>query len=354
MITVKEVAKLCEVSPSTVSNILNGKPNVGEETRQRVLQTIKETGYQPNYFASGMRKQNSKLLSIIVEDLNQFTTPPIVGAIMSYCEEKGYKAILMDLRMYDRWQDTWFQDEKKLISVLNPAIRETESIKADGCIYVAGHGRGINYFPKHYSVPTVIAYAKSEKDRFPSVLIDDENGGYDMGKYLISMGHKKICIITGTENNMHTQKRLAGYQRALFEAGIPYNPNWTFHGDWKKESGYQMAERVLEIKPTVICHHLIWIYHIAHAISSWMKPEICPIRVIDKRNLFLLSNCIVDCIKSIEKLFIICMMHFWQIAYVSYLCRKIFISFSSKLLYQIFGLPLSKVLRKKHTINKHS
>lgn len=252
MITVKELAKLCEVSPSTVSNILNGKPNVGEETRQRVLQTIKETGYQPNYFASGMRKQNSKLLSIIVEDLNQFTTPPIVGAIMSYCEEKGYKAILMDLRMYDRWQDTWFQDEKKLTSVLNPAIRETESIKADGCIYVAGHGRGINYFPKHYSVPTVIAYAKSEKDRFPSVLIDDENGGYDMGKYLISMGHRKIGVLTGTENNMHTQKRLAGYQRALFEAGIPYNPNWTFHGDWKKESGYQMAERVLEIKPTVI------------------------------------------------------------------------------------------------------
>lgn len=252
MITVKELAKLCGVSPSTVSNILNEKPNVGEETRQRVLQTIKETGYQPNYFASGMRKQNSKLLSIIVEDLNQFTTPPIVGAIMSYCEEKGYKAILMDLRMYDRWQDTWFQDEKKLTSVLNPAIRETESIKADGCIYVAGHGRGINYFPKHYSVPTVIAYAKSENDRFPSVLIDDENGGYDMGKYLISMGHRKIGVLTGTENNMHTQKRLAGYQRALFEAGIPYNPNWTFHGDWKKESGYQMAERVLEIKPTVI------------------------------------------------------------------------------------------------------
>ena len=66
MITVKELAKLCEVSPSTVSNILNGKPNVGEETRQRVLQTIKETGYQPNYFASGMRKQNSKLLSSTV------------------------------------------------------------------------------------------------------------------------------------------------------------------------------------------------------------------------------------------------------------------------------------------------
>lgn len=252
MITVKELAKLCGVSPSTISNILNGKPNVGEETRQRVLQVVQETGYQPNYFASGMRKQNSKLISIIVEDLNQFTTPPIVGAIMTGCEEKGYKTILMDMRLYDRWKDTWFDDDEKLKTVLTPMIRETESIKADGCIYVAGHGRGIHYFPKQYSIPTVICYANSDKDRFPSVLIDDEKGGYDMGRFLLEKGHRRIAVLTGVENNMHSQKRLEGYQRALFEAGVPYNPSWTLHGNWKRECGYQMAERLLALQPTVI------------------------------------------------------------------------------------------------------
>lgn len=252
MITVKELAKICGVSPSTVSNILNGKPNVGEETKKRVLEVVKETGYSPNYFASSMRKQNSKMISIIVEDLNQFTTPRIVGSIMATCEERGYRTILMDLRLYDRWQNTWFKDEEKLTSVLLPTIQEIQSIKVDGNIYVAGHGRAIDYFPKHYNIPTVIAYAKSENDRFPSILMDDENGGYDMGKYLVSMGHKKIAVITGLEDNMHTQKRLAGFQKALFEAGVPYNPEWTIGGDWRFETGYRLAPKALAINPTVI------------------------------------------------------------------------------------------------------
>ena len=78
MITVKEIAQICGVSPSTVSNILNGKTNMSEETRQKVLGTIKEIGYQPNFFAQSMRKQNSRIISIITEDLNQFSTGSIV------------------------------------------------------------------------------------------------------------------------------------------------------------------------------------------------------------------------------------------------------------------------------------
>lgn len=252
MITVKDIAKICNVSPSTVSNILNGRPNVGEETRERVMKVIEETGYHPNYFASGMRKQSSRTICIIVEDLKQFTTPPIVVAIMAYCEDMGYRTILINLRMYDRWQDTWYQDEKKLCSALHPALKEAEAIRADGLIYVAGHGRILKCFPKDFMIPTVVAYATSENDRYPSILIDDENGGYDMGKYLVSMGHKNIGVITGVENNMHSQKRLAGFQKALFEAGVLYNPEWTFHGNWQRESGYRLAPKVYKSGVSVI------------------------------------------------------------------------------------------------------
>ena len=57
MVTIKEIAKECNVSPTTVSNILNGKPNVGEETRKRVLEVVKQRGYQPNAVARGLRIQ---------------------------------------------------------------------------------------------------------------------------------------------------------------------------------------------------------------------------------------------------------------------------------------------------------
>ena len=102
MATLKEIAQLCNVSPSTVSNILNGKTNVSDQTRQKVMNTITKLEYQPNFFAQSMRKQNSHIIAIITEDLNEFSSAPIVGAIMEYCERYGYKTILMNLRLYSK------------------------------------------------------------------------------------------------------------------------------------------------------------------------------------------------------------------------------------------------------------
>lgn len=252
MVTVKEIAKICGVSASTVSNVLNNKPNVGEESRRRVLEAVNRTGYHPNYLAASIRRQNSRLIGVIVEDLCQFTTPLIVETIMKECEMREYRTILLNLWLYDRWQDTWYQDEEKLRSVVVPALQELESIKVDGAIYVAGHGRVIRCFPKDYAIPTVVAYGESENGRFPSILIDDEAGGYDMGKYLISMGHKKIAILAGVAINMHSRLRLEGFQRALFEANIPYNPKWLMHGTWQRESGYENAKALLDTGTSVI------------------------------------------------------------------------------------------------------
>ncbi len=244
MVTLKEIAKMCDVSASTISNILNGKPKVSEETRQRVLEVVRQTGYQPNYFAQGMRKQKTRIIGIIVEDLNEFSTTPIVEAIMAYCEDNNYRTILLNMRLYDKWQDTWYDDENKLQSVLQPSIRELLSIKVDGIMYVAGHCRIINCFPDSFDIPAIVVYAISKTSKFPSVVLDDEKGGYDMTKYLIAMGHRKIGLIAGTEDNLHTQKRSLGYQRALFEEQILFNPDWIRYGNWTRESGYEGAQKL--------------------------------------------------------------------------------------------------------------
>ena len=162
MITVKEIAQICGVSPSTVSNILNGKTNMSEETRQKVLGTIKEIGYQPNFFAQSMRKQNSRIISIITEDLNQFSTGSIVEAVMAYCEDHDYRTILMNLRLYDKWSDTWFEDEQKVKAVLDPVVQESLSIRVDGLLYVAGHCRVINGLYPDLPIPAVFAMAFPE------------------------------------------------------------------------------------------------------------------------------------------------------------------------------------------------
>lgn len=246
-ITVKEIAKMCGVSPSTVSNVLNGKNKASDETMKRIMAAIEETGYTPNYFASSMRKQKSKVISIIVEDLNQFTTPPVVVAMMASCEEMGYRSIVINLRMYDRWKDTWFDDEEKLKSFLLPALYESESIKVDGIVYIAGHRHDITCIPKDIKVPLVVAYATNKDDVYPSILIDDEKAGYEVAKYIIGEGHKNIAVLSGATGNMHAVLRMEGYKRALQEAGIEYNPQNTVYGNWDRQTGYELASDVVKM-----------------------------------------------------------------------------------------------------------
>ncbi len=252
MITLKEIAKKCGVSITTVSNVLNNKPKVSDETRQRILELVKETGYQPNYFAQGMRKQKTRIIGIIVEDLELFSTPAIVEAIIAYCDDNNYRTILVNMRIYDKWKDTWYADEEKIQSILQPMVQELLSVKVDGIMYVAGHCRHIDYFNEDFDIPAIIVYALSESRRFPSVIFDDEKGGYDITKYLISMGHRKIGVISGANNNLHTHYRRLGYQKALFEEGILYNPSLVLHGDWERPSGYKPAEKLVKEGVTAI------------------------------------------------------------------------------------------------------
>ena len=119
-------------------------------------------------------------------------------------------------------------------------------------MYVAGHGRIINCFPDDFKIPAMVVYAYSKSPRFTSVVIDDEKGGYDVTRYLICKGHRKIGVIAGTADNMHTQKRSLGYQKALFEYGIPYNPDWIRYGIWERESGYEQCRTLIKEDITAI------------------------------------------------------------------------------------------------------
>lgn len=246
MVTLKEIAEICNVSVTTVSNILNGKAKAGEETKKRVLEVVKEMGYQPNYIAQGLRNNKTKTIGIIAEDLAQFTTPGIIESIMAYCEEKGYRTIVQNLRMYAHWSDRWYNNDALYYSILEPAMQTLLSFKVDGIIYVAGHARVIHAFQENMQKPAVMAYAFSDYSNIPSVVIDDEKSSYELVKYLVDMGHRKIGVIGGLATNIHTQERLLGYQKALFEAKILYEPSLVCYGDFERITGYQKAQTLIE------------------------------------------------------------------------------------------------------------
>jgi len=247
MITLKEIAAQCNVSIATVSNILNGKDKVSKETKEKVLNLIKETGYKPNYMARGLRATKTRTIGLLIDDLTEFSSPLIVDGIMTYLEENNYKSILENLRFYSKWGYDWYQNEAYKKAVYN-AFQEFSAIKVDGIIYVSGHERNINIIPENFSIPTIISYAFSDSPNLSSVMIDDVDAAYRLTQHLIKNGHKKIAVIKGEDGNIHTEKRLQGYKKALEDYGIELDQNLICNGNWRSKSGYEIGKELLASK----------------------------------------------------------------------------------------------------------
>lgn len=251
MVTIKEIAKYCDVSIATVSNILNGKPNASEETKRRVLKAIEELNYTPNYVAKNLKTRRTKTIGVIVEDITIFCAPEIIDGITKCCEERGYHILLTNLRLYKKFGDSYYTGDK-FFTIINKEIKELISKQVDGIVYVTAHERILRCFPDKMTVPASMAYGYTKSDRYPSVVVDDKSGAYDIVNYAISMGHTNIGVIAGKENSIHTHDRLLGYQKALYDHKLFFNPDIIVEGDWTRASGYDNTDYLLSQNVTAI------------------------------------------------------------------------------------------------------
>ncbi len=101
-------------------------------------------------------------------------------------------------------------------------------------------------------MPIVCAYCYSNDESIPSIIYDDKKGAYDAVSLLISHGHTNIGMICGPRDNTATQNRLLGYQEALYDHAIPYNPHCVEYGDWERDSGYALCAKLLKRGVTAI------------------------------------------------------------------------------------------------------
>lgn len=248
MITLKEIASKSGVSIATVSNILNGKSNVSEATKQRVMQIVKETGYKPNYMARSLRSSKTYTIGVIIEDITVFSSPHQIDGITAAFEDKGYKLILENLRYYSKYLNVPGEEYKEAVDA---AIQEMLTIKVDGIIYVAGHSRKIDFLPENLPVPLVVSYSTCANQTYPCVIIDDVNSALNMTEYLIGKGHTRIGAVLGIKGNAHSEQRFIGYKQALTKAGIEIDNNLVYYGNWSRESGYDCCKNLLETSKDV-------------------------------------------------------------------------------------------------------
>lgn len=246
-VTIKDVAQMCGVSISTVSNVLNGKTKkVSAEVYNKVYEAVEKTGYKPNYLAKNLRASSTKTIGVIAEDLIVFSTASMIEGVMNACEERGYDVVIENLRLFGRWGGSWIRNDSLYKTAFIPALKKLDALNVDGIIYIGSHEHVLDDFKSPGNIPIVTVYSHTENHLYPSYSLDDKVGGYDVINYLMSMGHKKIGIITGEADNVHTINRLKGVQQAYFESKLLFDPELVSFQTWSREGGYKGMEQIMK------------------------------------------------------------------------------------------------------------
>lgn len=249
--TIKEIAQQAQVSIATVSRVLNGKSGVGEQKAREILELAKAMNYTPNKFAQNLKSRQSRTIGIITEDITVFNTPEIVDGIDEACEKQEYHYILGNLRLNKRFGHNFYEtDEHK--HIIDSTISTMLSKQVEGIVYIGCHSHEIHYLPDGLQIPLVCAYCFSGNPQIPSVIYDDKKAAYDATSLLLQSGHKVLGTICGLPDSTHTQNRLRGYQEALFDRSILYNPKFAVFGDWERESGYRLCRQLIDSGVTAI------------------------------------------------------------------------------------------------------
>lgn len=174
-----------------------------------------------------------------------------MDGIEAFCEEQGYEIILLNMRLFKRYKNN-FTDTPKHEILFDKVVSTMAAKQVEGIIYVGYHCREIKYKPKLLSIPFVYTYCFSGDAMYPSVMVDDENGAYQVMEYLLGKGHRKIGIIAGPQSSRNSELRMEGCRKALKKLGMSLSDMPICYGDWSRESGYNNADRLLDAHVTAV------------------------------------------------------------------------------------------------------
>ncbi len=214
MITIKEIAQRLNMSTTTVSNVIHGKEGeVSEETRKKVQEFLKEVDYVPNINARNLAQNESKIIGLAlkarVDKYENLIMDPFVSELIGGIEETirnaGYFMMLYisrDTEKIMRHVSTWNVDGLILFGMLDDdGVRVSEKYKKP--------------------IVCIDTYSMEGLKHFTNVGLDDLGGTYEMVKYMISCGHRKIAFLSDNTNGVDLA-RFQGYIKALREAGIQF------------------------------------------------------------------------------------------------------------------------------------
>ncbi|MBP2623909.1 LacI family DNA-binding transcriptional regulator [Streptococcus oricebi] len=242
-VTIKDVAKLAKVSPSTVTRVIQNKKTISEETKKRVRKAMKELNYHPNLNARSLVSSYSQVIGLVLpDDSDAFYQNPFFPSVF-----RGIAQIAAE--HHYAIQIATGKDQKERLEAISQMVLGK---RVDGLIFLYSQENDpLIQLVTEEQFPFLIL-GKSLSPFTPLVDNDNIQAGFDATQYFIKQGCQHIAFIGGSKKLYVTQDRYKGYQKALSDYQLSHDPqNTAFASEFLEEKGYQFIKRLLKHNPQI-------------------------------------------------------------------------------------------------------
>lgn len=240
-ITINDIAKAANVSKATVSYVINNKPGVSEDTRQKILKIIEEMNYHPNAVARGLAGQKTEMIGMVIPDLTDMFFADIIRGVENCANQYNYTLNLCT---------THADPERE-----NAMADMFTSGRVDGVILMTYHLKE-DYLHqlKNRQIPFVIINNPISDPSLYTINVNNQDGAYKGTEYLIQSGHQRIAFIHGSLDSFDNEFRFLGYQKAMADYQLNISEEYIRVGHFNHSGGYTAAQEFMKLDqpPTAI------------------------------------------------------------------------------------------------------
>jgi LacI family transcriptional regulator len=235
-VTIHDIARKLNITASTVSRALNDHPKISKKTKKLVQQTAEKLGYERNTIASALRSGTSKLVGVIVPNIDRSFFSSIISGIEKILNPAGYHVIIT--QSHESLENEISNMETLLNTQVDGILMSIskETFTYDHIENALKKGRRIIFFDR------II-----EQLPVASVVVDDFNGAYQAVKQLIEQGYKRIAHFSVNPRISVYRDRFRGYKSALEDHNIPVIQEYILEVANKEESGVAAIKQLLEM-----------------------------------------------------------------------------------------------------------
>lgn len=233
-ITIKDLAKALNISPSTVSRALKDHPEISQETKDKVAALAQELDYQPNSVALSLRKQETKVIGVLIPELVHHFFSTVISGIESVVNSRGYNVMICQ-------SNESYEKEMKSVQTLLAS-------RVDGLfISLSSQSHDFAHFNNviKRGVPLIFFDRVCKDVEASLVTIEDFKGAFMAVKHLIEQGCRRILHLAGPENLLISQNRQAGYIEAHKESNITLDATLICQAD-NRHTAKQTVEELLK------------------------------------------------------------------------------------------------------------